>query len=154
KGLGAHADGVFDTMVEGPSMRELIELGYLTDYDIYAPESDYHRPTVVGNSGDYTRDGMRAAAKQSKIVGDVVASYLKFASGKLGVTFVPDLETAAEMAAQFNAAGIPAEVVSSESTDEERISALRRFENRQLLQLVNVDLFGEGFDLPAIEVLS
>lgn len=154
KGLGSHADGVFDVMVEGPTMRELIDLGYMTDYDIYAPASDYYRPEIVGASGDYTRGGMRAAAKKSKIVGDVVKSYLQFASGKLGVTFVPDLETAAEMAAQFNASGVPAAVVSSKTPDEDRVSLLKQFKNRQLRQLVNVDLFGEGFDLPAIEVVS
>lgn len=154
QGLGREHGGVFDEMIEGPSMRELIEMGYLTDYRIFTPPSDFHRPTIVGASGDYTRDGMRKATKESKIVGDVVEHYLRIAKGKLGVTFVPDLDTAREVAAQFNASGVPAEVVSSESTDDERINALRRFERRELLQLVNVDLFGEGFDLPAIEVVS
>lgn len=154
KGLGRDSDGLVDEMIEGPTMRELIDMGYLTDYRIFTPPSDFHRPTIVGASGDYTRDGMRKATKESKIVGDVVEHYLRIAKGKLGVTFVPDLETAREVAAQFNASGVPAEVVSSESTDEERINALRKFKNRQLLQLVNVDLFGEGFDLPAIEVVS
>ena len=154
RGLGRWADGVFDTMVEGPSMRDLISAGYLTDYRLFAPPSDYHRPNVVGGSGDYTRDGMRIAAKSSKIVGDIVSHYLKIAPGKLGVTFVPDLETAAEVAEQFNASGVPAAVVSGETPDDERISLIRKFKNRQLLQLVNVDLFGEGFDLPAIEVVS
>ncbi len=154
KGLGREWDGVYDEMVEGPAMRELIDMGYLTDYRLFCPPSDYHRPSVVGTSGDYTRDGMRAATKESKIVGDVVAHYLRIAPGLLGVTFVPDLETAREVAEQFNASGVPAAVVSSESTDEERIDAIRRFKRRELMQLVNVDLFGEGFDLPAIQVVS
>lgn len=155
KGLGGEWDGVFDEMIEGPSMRGLIDMGYLTDYRLFCPPSDYHRPSVVGaTSGDYTRDGMRAATKESKIVGDVVAHYLRIAPGLLGVTFVPDLETAREVAEQFNASGVPAAVVSSESTDEERIDAVRRFKRRELMQLVNVDLFGEGFDLPAIQVVS
>jgi hypothetical protein len=34
------------------------------------------------------------------------------------------------------------------------VAILRRFKAREILQLVNVDLFGEGFDLPAIEVVS
>lgn len=154
KGLGRDWDGVYDEMVEGPTMRELIDMGYLTDYRLFCPPSDYHRPSIIGTTGDYTRDGMRRAAKESKIVGDVVSHYLRIAPGMLGVTFVPDLETAREVAAQFNASGVPAEVVSSESTDEERINAIRRFKRRELLQLVNVDLFGEGFDLPAIQVVS
>lgn len=154
QGLGSGFGGVFDEMIEGPSMRELIDMGYLTDYRIFTPPSDFHRPDKIGSTGDYTRDGMRKATKESKIVGDVVDHYLRIAKGKLGVTFVPDLETAREVSAQFNASGVPSEVVSSESSDEERISALRKFKNRQLMQLVNVDLFGEGFDLPAIEVVS
>lgn len=154
RGLGRDYDGVFDVMVEGPRMRELIDAGYMTDYRIFTPPSDYHRPSIVGASGDYTREGMRAAAKNSRIVGDVVKHYLRFAPGKLGVTFVPDLDTADEVAAQFNASGVPAAVVSSKTSDEDRVSLLRQFKNRQLLQLVNVDLFGEGFDLPAIEVVS
>ena len=154
QGLGREHGGVFDEMIEGPSMRELIDMGYLTDYRIFTPPSNFLRPEKIGSSGDFTRDGMRKAATESKIVGDIVEHYLRIAPGKLGVTFVPDLETAREVCAQFNASGVPAEVVSSESTDEERINALRKFKNRQLLQLVNVDLFGEGFDLPAIEVVS
>ena len=38
-GLGRHADGLFDALVVGPSMRELIADGYLTDYRVWiAPE--------------------------------------------------------------------------------------------------------------------
>lgn len=154
RGLGRDWNGVFDVMVEGPRMRDLIDAGYMTDYRIFTPKSDYHRPNVIGASGDYTREGMRNAAKQSRIVGDVVAHYLRIAPGKLGVTFVSDLDTADEVAAQFNEAGVPAAVVSSKTSDEDRVGLLRKFKNRQLLQLVNVDLFGEGFDLPAIEVVS
>lgn len=156
KGLGRHADGLFDVMVEGPGMRDLIDSGYLTDYRIFAPPSDFVRPGAesVGSTGDFTRQKMTTAVRRSHIIGDIVTHYLRIAPGKLGVTFVPDVETATDVAAQFNAAGVPAEVVSAKTPDAERIAILRRFKNRELLQLVNVDLFGEGFDLPAIEVVS
>ena len=51
------------------------------------------------------------------------------------------------------AAGIPAEAVSGETPDDERAAACRRLASRQTLVLVNCDLFGEGFDLPAIETV-
>ena len=44
KGLGRHVDGLFDTMVEGPGMRDLIEMGFLTEYRVFAPPSDFVRP--------------------------------------------------------------------------------------------------------------
>ena len=156
KGLGAHADGLFDGMVQGPELRELIDAGYLTDYRIFAPPSDvdYSEVTVTA-SGDLSPVKLRAAVHASdKIVGDVVAHYLKIAKGKLGVTFAVDVESAKEIAQAFRDAGVPAEIVSAKTPDLLRAQILRRFERREVLQLVNVDLFGEGFDLPAIEVVS
>ena len=155
-GLGRHHDGLFDVMVEGPTMRELIDAGYLTEYKIFAPPSDLDLSEVATSkaTGDYNANGLRAAVQKSHILGDVVSHYLKLARGKLGVTFTPDVATATETAERFNASGVPAEVVSAKTPDAERAAILERFKRRELLQLVNVDLFGEGFDLPAIEVVS
>jgi DNA repair protein RadD len=154
-GLGRHTDGVFDAMVEGPSMRDLIRSGFLTEYRVFAPPSDVNYEEVgVGSTGDYVQKQLVDAVRDSHLVGDVVEHYLRIASGKLGVTFAVDVATATDIARQFQARGVPAEVVSAKTPDAMRSEIIRRFRSRQLLQLVNVDLFGEGFDLPAIEVVS
>lgn len=155
KGLGRHSDGVFDQIVEGPTMRELIDRGFLTDYRIFAPPSNIDLSSAkVGSTGDYTKPSMKSAMKDSTVMGDVVEHYLKIAGGKLGITFAVDVETAGQIAAAFRAAGVPSEVVSANTDDRARTDILRRFKRREILQLVNVDLFGEGFDLPALEVVS
>lgn len=154
RGLGRHADGLADAMVEGPTPRELIAAGWLTDYRIFAPPGDYHRPDRVGSTGDFTDAAVRASVRSSHIVGDVVQHYLRIAPGKLGITFASDIETATEIAAQYNAAGVRAEVISAKTPIAVRAVILRRFAAREVLQLVNVDLVGEGFDLPAVEVVS
>ncbi len=156
KCLGRHADGLFDTMYVGPSMRDLINMGYLTEYRVFAPPNDIDLSAVntSASTGDYSKVQLTKAVRKSHVVGDVVAHYLRIAPGKLGITFATDVETATDMAAAYNAAGVPAAVVSAKTPDAERVALLRKFKTRQLLQLVNVDLFGEGFDLPAIEVVS
>lgn len=155
KGLGRHADGLMQAMVVGPTMRDLIERGYLTDYRVFAPPSDIDLSAIATTaSGDYSPPKLKAARRASHITGDVVQHYLRIAPGKLGVTFDTDVESATETAAAFRAAGVPAEVVTGESHPEFRAQTLRRFRNREILQLVNCDLFSEGFDLPAIEVVS
>jgi len=156
KGLGRHADGVFDTMVVGPYGRELIDQGYLTDYRIYAPESDLHRENlpVSETTGEFAPKALVEATRSSHITGDMVEQYLKIAPGKLGVTFTVSVDLAVETAARYREAGVPAEAVSAETPELVRASILRRFAKREIMQLVNVDLFGEGFDLPAIEVVS
>jgi superfamily II DNA or RNA helicase len=155
KGLGRTTDGVFDTIITGPSMRQLINVGYLTDYRIFAPNSHIDLSDVpIGSDGDYSKPKLKIAVRKSRIVGDVIEHYARIARGKLGVTFATDVETATDIAHKFCASGIPAEMVCAETPDFERIRAIKRFRNREILQLVNVDLFGEGFDLPAIEVVS
>lgn len=155
RGLGRHADGLVDTMVKAPSMREIINMGYLTDYRVWCPPNDLNLDGVdVGASGEYVQEQLRNAVHQSHITGDIVRHYLELARGKLGVTFAVDIEAATEIAAAYRAAGVPAQVVSSKTPAPLRAEILRQFKRREILQLVNVDLFGEGFDLPAIEVVS
>lgn len=154
RGLGSHSDGVFDAMVCGPDMRELITLGALTDYEIVVPESDFIiDDSDVAPGGDFAPKKMREASKRSHIVGDVVTEYVKRAFGKRAICFATDVETAGEIAKRFNDVGIPAAAVSAKTPGEVRSDAIRRFRDGRYWLLVNVDLFGEGFDVPACEVV-
>jgi len=154
KGLGAHADGVMLNMVLGPAPRDLINQKYLADYRIFAPPSDLDMTGVnIGSNGDYTRPGTVKAVRKSTVTGDVIKHYLRIAPGKLGITFTVDVQTATETAALFNAAGVPAAVCSAKTPDAERVQILRKFRNREILMLVNVALFDEGFDVPGVEVI-
>lgn len=155
RGLGRHAEGVFDVMISGPTMRELINGGYLADYRIFAPPSDLDLHGVrISNDGDFNRDDVRTRVRQSHLMGDVVGHYQRLAAGMLGVTFASDVETAQEIADSYRASGVAAACVSAKTPDAERNHYIKEFKARRILQLVNVDLFGEGFDVPGIEVVS
>lgn len=155
-GLGRDADGLVDRLVIGPSCRELINRGYLTDFRVACVASDIDFGGLsVSATGDYSMPKLRAVTHSSnRIVGDVVREYLKYARGKLGVTFAVDIEAALEIANAFNAAGVPAKVITSKTPIAERGQLMRQFRARTLLQLVSVDCLGEGVDVPAIEVIS
>ena len=155
KGLGIGADGFYERLIRGPSMRHLIP-EYLTDYRIFCPASDIDLTDVPVSqtTGDYSTQKLIKAARRSHIVGDVVEHYKRHAAGQLGITFVTDVETAVRTAEEYTRSGVPAAAVSAKTADRERTAIVRRYRRRELLQLVNVDLFGEGFDLPAIECVS
>lgn len=157
KGLGRDYDGVADVMVEGPPERWLIEEGYLTGYRIVMAESDLQHileNEKVGASGDYSTKVLRNAARQSHIVGDVVETYLRWALGKLWITFTESVETATDVAFAYNSAGVRAEILTGDTPYALRHSLLGKFERREVTQLVVVDIVSEGFDLPAIEGAS
>jgi superfamily II DNA or RNA helicase len=156
KGLGRApvGQGVADVMVEGPPMRWLIEQGFLSDYTIVCPPSDLEMLGDVGASGDWSPKQGREASQRSHIVGDVVAHYLKYGRGKLGITFSTDVETAAEMTQAYRAAGVRAETLTGKTEGGYRRQILKQYAARQIDQIVAVDIVSEGFDLPAIEVAS
>jgi superfamily II DNA or RNA helicase len=153
-GLGRHCDGLYDGMVVGPSTRELMDIGAITDYEYVVPASDFKiDDNAITDTGDYSPKKMREASQKSHIVGDVVKEYVRRAFGKRAICFATDVETANEIAKNFNAAGIPAASVSAQTSDALRDEYVRRFKEGKIWILVNVDLFGEGFDVPAVEVV-
>lgn len=149
--------GLVDELIVGPSAREIINRGFLCDYRLIAPPSDIHVEDleISDATGDYNYKKVRAAVHSSKtIVGDVVAHYMKFAGGKLGITFAVDIEAATELAAKYRSEGIAAEIITAKTPLAIRGQLMRQFRKRQILQLVSVDVLGEGVDVPAVEVVS
>jgi len=156
KSLARTQHGLFDAMVLGPSMRDLMDQGHLAQAKIFGPTPSIDRSKieVSKSTGELNHSQTVDAVHKSRIVGDIVDSYLKFASGKRGITFTVDIEQAVETATAFNARGVRAVAVSSKTPDAVRVAMIDKFRAGQLDQLVNVDLFGEGMDVPAVEVVS
>jgi superfamily II DNA or RNA helicase len=155
KGLGRHASGYVDEMVLGLDMQSLVALGRLSPTEIFIPESDYHRENLkITGSNEFSAKSLTLEAKRSHVYGDIVQKYLELAPGKRGITFMESIESCEVVAGRFNNAGVPALALSSKTPELVRAEGLRRFEAGEVLQLVNVDLFGEGYDCPAVEAVS
>ncbi len=152
KGLGAHAAGFAQEMVEGPQARWLIQQGYLSPFKYYAPPSDLNVESIaVSANGDFNAKAFRARVVESHLVGDVVRQYKQFASGKRAIVFATDVATSEEMAARFKSEGVAAMALDGGTPDNVRAKASADFKRGSLLVLVNVDLFDEGYDVPAAE---
>lgn len=140
----------FTAMVLGPTTAELIAEGALSPYRLFAPAT----PDLSGIAmaqGDYQRGALAKAMDKPQIVGDAIGHYTRLCAGKRAVAFAAGVENSQHIAAQFRAAGIAAEHVDGAMSVDERDAAVERFRRGETLVLSNADLFGEGFDVPAIE---
>jgi superfamily II DNA or RNA helicase len=143
--------GCFDTLVQGPSMRELIQRRYLKEFRIYGcPQAIDVSGVRVGSGGDFNREELAEAAHKSAITGDIVEHAMKLAPGKKGVTFAVDVQMAEEHAQAFRDAGVRAAVISDRTSAAERLRIIRAYRGDGLDEVCNVDVLGEGFDLPGI----
>ena len=154
KGLGRHASGYFDVLIEGPTVGELIGQGYLSDYQMFAPDGINTEGVQVTSGGEFNQKQLTNAAEKSTITGDVVAEYQRLAVGRQGITFCVNVQIAEETTDAYNAAGIPACLITSKTPAAERFNIMRDFRAGKYLQAVNVQTLTEGVDLPQIGVIS
>lgn len=141
----------FQKMITGPSTRDLMNDGFLSDYKLFAPPSQLDLSSVHTAMGDYVNKEIAAQVDKPKFTGDAINEYKKHSLGKRAVVFCVNIEHSKHVAQEFNIAGIPAEHVDGGDDKIFRSGALERFSSGQTKILCNVDLFGEGFDLPSIE---
>lgn len=151
KGLGRHAFGVFDHMVIGPTTRWLIDNGFLSKYKIVVPDSDYRKYLKDDGSQtkDYSQQAREYASMHSHIIGDVVKNYIKHLNGKQTIVFADSIEAAKRMEKEFLDNKISAKLLTAETNPKERFKAIQDYKNHVINVLINVDLFGEGFDVPS-----
>lgn len=154
QGLGREYDGFFDDIIIGPSTRWLINKGNLAEYEIVCPPSDLNpEGEKLSKNGDWSPKTLKRIAKKSKIVGDVVGNYLKYAKGRKAIVFATDVETADEIAKDFNENGVRAVSLNGKSKTSYREQSIEGFSTGNIEVLVNVDLFDEGFDVPTCDVV-
>jgi superfamily II DNA or RNA helicase len=137
----------FDAMIVGPSTADLIAWGYLSPFDYYAP-GDPDTEGVKRTAGDFNRGAIAEIMDKPKLVGDVVEHYLRLARGERGIVFAASREHSRHMAEAFRSEGVRAAHVDGDSKDRDEL--VNAFRAGDLDVMTNVDLFGEGFDVPDI----
>lgn len=145
-GLGA----VFESIVEGPSTRWLINNGYLADYR-------YYGVTLADASnlrtarGDYIKADVARLMEQAQIFGDTIKEWLRRANGKKTIIYCASVASSKQTTKAFVDAGITAAHIDGGTPKETRDRLVSQFKAGKITVLCNVDLFGEGFDVPDCE---
>lgn len=141
----------FKRMIQGPTVEWLIANNFLAPYRLFAP-TGVNTDGIRKSMGDFARQELSAAVDKPTITGNAIREYRRRAGGKRAVVFCVSVEHSKHVVAEFRSSGISAVHVDGETEVETRDDAIRRFERGEISVLSNVELFGEGFDLPSLEV--
>jgi superfamily II DNA or RNA helicase len=146
---GRGLSAVFDRLVFGPSVADLVGAGFLTNWKIYAPPQVADLLHLRKRAGDYAIDQAAAAMDRPTVTGDAIAHYVRLAGAQRAIAFCCNVQHAEHVAASFNAAGIPAATLLGSTDPVRRDQVVARFAAGDLQVLVTVDVVSEGFDIPA-----
>ncbi len=151
-GLGVRAGGVFDALVSGPSIADLIDQRHLVRPRIFAPAPG-EAPDLSGirtRGGDYEVAQLAEAMSAPQVVGCAVEHYRRHAAGLPTVLFAASVHHAEAVAEAFRAAGIRAVAASGTTPPAERDAAIKGLATGAVEVLCSCDLISEGLDVPAI----
>ena len=144
-------DQIADDIIVGQSIHELTKKGFLAPFRYFQPPNDFNRNLLKRSStGDFTNESMQEAMS-TKIFGHIVKQYKRIADGMQAVVYTYSIDSAVEIAAEFNSEGISAVEVDGATAKEKRDLAVRKFRDQEIKILVNVNLFTEGVDLPNVD---
>lgn len=116
----------FDHMVQGPSIRCLIDNKFLSEYALVQPSVKLGKGQIGGNPVD---------------------EWARHSGGRLTVAYCRDKKHGKITVDQFTAAGVPAAFMESNTPADERRRIIEQFADGKIKVIVNCQLLQMGFDL-------
>lgn len=142
---------IYETIISEVTAKQLIEMKYLADYSYYAPELNIDFNNIKIKAGDYDTEDVNRAMSKAKIYGDIIKTYKKLANNKKTILYCASIEYSKKMEKLFSENGYKIKHFDGTTPEKERQQIVEDFRNNKIQMLTNVDLIGEGFDVPDCE---
>jgi superfamily II DNA or RNA helicase len=146
---GAGLRELYDTMILGPSINELVNNDYLSYPAMYRPPDEIAKAYHV-KRGDFDVKEQEQTMTKKSIVGDVIEHYKKYMDRLPAVCFCVSLDHCRQMEAAFNAAGYRAKMVFGNMPSPDRERAIKGLADGSIHIITSCDVISEGVDVPVM----
>src|SRR5699024_8502929 len=120
---------------------------FLSPYKYYAPKL-IDTSTLKLNSMREFSSTSTDEARDKVIYGDVIKHYKELADGEQAIAYCHNVEASKQTAYEFNQVAIQAGHIDGTTPKSERDEIISKFREGEIKLLSNVDIIGEGFDVP------
>ena len=157
---GSGLTDLFDTLLQSWTTQEFINKGWLSDFEYVSAAPDNKMVKQVrelkkrGVGGDYQEKEMCAVLDVPESIEHLYKTYQAFACGKKGIVYAIDRTHARHIAEHYSSIGVSCAVIDSKTPEKERKLIVEEYRQQSIDVLVNIDIFGEGFDVPEVEFIQ
>jgi DNA repair protein RadD len=148
---GTPLSDIYDDLVLGPSVGELINRGYLVKPITSRPAQMIDLSRLDELADEPTQKQLEEIVDRDAITGNAVDHYTKTCPGVAAVVFCVSVKHAYHVAEQFCLAGYKFVPVDGKMKDAERDAILERLACGEIDGITTVDLVTEGFDAPVLQ---
>ena len=153
RGLSTASGGIYDEIVLGPTIAELIEGGYLSDMRYFCPPMLADIKELHRKGTEYNPDELEALLQRRKIYGGAIDHYKEHAHKKPALVFCRSVKAAAETAQRFRDAGYAFEHIEGQMSRKKQASLIDGMRTGQIQGLSSCDLATYGIDIPRLECI-
>lgn len=136
---------LFDDLIRPTSTQELIDLGYLSKFKVFAP-SHPDLTSVRTVAGDYHEGDLAAVMSKAHLVADVVTQWLARGEDRPTLCFAVNRAHAQLLATQFSDAGVSTAYVDANTPREEREEIGRKLHAGEIKVVCNIGCLTTGID--------
>ena len=140
-----------DVIINGISADELISMGYIAPYDLYAPKLNIDLSKVSMSGADFNNEQLAETMCDKKIYGDIIKYYRELANGKQALAYCVNIKHSKSICELFNNNGISAKQIDSTTPEKIREEIIQEFKDKKFTILCNCNLISEGITLPECE---
>lgn len=141
---------IFDRLIVGVGYDYLIANNYLVDYDYFSPDLNFDFSKWKLKSGDFDTADNAYHLDKKAIYGDIL-KYIDL--NKKTIIYSPTVDYSKKLEAQINDffKSSVAREFNGATPQPERDQIINDFKNDKIKILINVDLIGEGFNVPSCD---
>jgi superfamily II DNA or RNA helicase len=153
---GKGFEDLFDVLVQGISVAELMAQGHLSQYRLFAATGSAQINTqgVKTTAGDFNQKQLAQLVQSPALMGKVIPTWGQYAAGKRTVVFAVDREHSKTLAELYQQSGIKAVHLDGKTDTHLRRETLARFASGEITVLCNCGIISEGLDIPGIEAVQ
>ena len=144
---GSGLGDVNDILIEEVDAQWLIKNGHLAPYKYYSPQLIDTSNLKLNNLREFSNNSVDNEMK-NMVYGDVIKHYRKLADGEQAIAYCHSVEASQHTAEEFSRSGIPSIHIDGNTPKAARDDIISRFRSGEIKVLCNVDIIGEGFDVP------
>ena len=148
---GRGLSDIYQSIVYGPSIKDLIEMHYLSNFKYFCPPIE-GLETLHRKGTEYDADELDALLKKRAVYGKAISHYREYADKKPCIVFCRNVKTAEDTAQKFREAGYNFESIDGRMSSGKRKAILNGVRDGKLHGVTSVDLCIYGLDIPRLEV--
>lgn len=150
---GEGLSNIYDTLIQGPPIKELVGMGYLSDCRYFCPPIE-GLDKIHRKGTEYDEKELHELLEKRKIYGDAIEHYAHYAHNKAALVYCRSVKAAEEMAHRFCAAGYKFENIDGKMGNKKRTMLIDALKDGSIHGLTSCDLITYGLDVPRVECIS